>query len=143
MKKYKFSVRGTKYSVEILNTEGKYIDLEVNGTRYKVELEKSFETKKTPKLIRSAVPPPKTREKKIPKKLSSKISVKAPLAGNIVKVLVKEGDTVKEGQTLLIMEAMKMENNIQTEKAGIVKSVKVREGDSVLQDEVLIELSKN
>lgn len=141
MKKYKFSIRGTNYAVEILNQENNIIDIEVNGTTYKVELEKTIETKKTPKLMRSAVPAPLTREKKIQKTLSSKISVKAPLPGIITKILVKVGDEVKEGDTLLMMEAMKMENNIETEKAGVVKSIKVNEGDNVLQDDVLVELS--
>lgn len=140
MKKYKFRIRGTEYGVEIHSTEGNIIELEVNGTMYKVELEKTIETPKTPKLVRSSVPEPKTREKKIPKTITSKIIVKAPLPGIITKILVKEGDVVKEGDILLMMEAMKMENNIETEKAGTVKSIKVREGDNVLQDDVLIEL---
>ncbi len=141
MKKYQFSIRGTNYSVEILNVENETIEMEVNGTHYKVELEKTIETKKTPKLVRSAVPPPQTREKKIQKNLSSKVTIKAPLPGIIIKIMVKEGDEVKAGDTLMMMEAMKMENNIQTEKAGIVKSIKVKEGDNVLQEEVLIELA--
>lgn len=140
MKKYKFQIRGTQYAVEILKQEGSKIELEVNGTKYKVELEKTIETKKTPRLVRSAVPPPQTREKKIQKNISSKIVVKAPLPGIITKIVVREGDTIKEGDTLLVMEAMKMENNIQAEKAGTIKAIKVREGDNVLQDDVLIEL---
>lgn len=141
MKKYKFKIRGINYSVEIINTEKNIVDIEVNGTKYKVELEKAIETKKTPKLIRSAVPSPQTREKKIQKKLSKIEVIKAPLPGIITKILVKEGDNVNEGDTLLKMEAMKMENNIQSEKTGTIKTIKVKEGDNVTQEDILIELT--
>ena len=140
MKKFKFTIRGTKYDVEILQVESNIVEIEVNGSHYKVELEKNIESKKTPKLVRPAVPTPQTREKKIPKSLSSKQQIKAPLPGIIIKILVKEGDTVKEGDVLMVMEAMKMENNIEADKAGIVKSIKVKEGDNVLQNDILIEI---
>jgi len=141
MKKYKFSIRGSKYDVEIHNVEHNIIELEVNGTSYKIELEKTIETSKTPKLVRSAVPLPKTHEKKIHKNLNSTTLVKAPLPGIITKILVREGDKVKAGDILMKMEAMKMKNNIETETTGTVKTIKVREGDNVLQEDVLIELS--
>ena len=141
MKKYKFKIRGTNFDVEVQKAEKNIIELEVNGSKYKVELEQTIETSKTPKLVRSAVPLPKTGERKIPKNLSSIVKIKAPLPGIITKVLIKEGDKVQEGDTLLMMEAMKMENNIQTEKAGTIKSIKVKEGDNVLQEDILVELS--
>ena len=140
MKKFKFTIRGTKYDVEILNAENNIIEVEVNGSQFKVELDKDVTTKKTPKLVRPAVPTPQTREKKIQKSLSAKQQIKAPLPGIILKILVKEGDTVKEGDVLMVMEAMKMENNIEAEKSGTIKSIKVKEGDNVLQDDVLIEI---
>jgi len=140
MKKYQLTINGTKYEVEILNAEHNNIDIEVNGTKYSVELDKTIETKKTPKLVRSEVPAPQTREKKIAKKLSSTYEVKSPLPGLILKLLVREGDEINAGQDVLVMEAMKMENKIQSEKAGIVKSIKVKEGDNILQDDVLLEI---
>ena len=66
--------------------------------------------------------------------------VKAPLPGIIMQVAVKEGDEVKRGTTLLIYEAMKMENKLVSEKDGIVKSLKVNAGDSILQGDVLLEI---
>jgi biotin carboxyl carrier protein len=66
--------------------------------------------------------------------------VTAPLPGSIFKMLVKEGDEVKKGDVILIMEAMKMENNVMSEKEGIVKSIRVKVGDNVLQSDVLVEL---
>ena len=141
MKKYKFKIRGSIYGVEILKAENNIVDIEVNGTKYKVELEEMLEEKKTPRLVRPAVPHPKTHEKKIKKVLSSIILVKAPLPGIITKILVREGDVIKKGDTLSIMEAMKMENNIDAEKGGTIKSIKVQEGGNVLQDDLLIELN--
>ena len=67
-------------------------------------------------------------------------TVLAPLPGNIFKILVGVGDEVKKGDTLLIMEAMKMENNVAAEKEGTVKTIRVKVGDNVLQNDVLIEL---
>ncbi len=140
MKKYKFEIRGNKYEAEILKTEGKKFEIEVNGTKYEIEYENEIEMTKTPQLVRSQVPPPMTREKKIQKKLNTLIKIKSPLPGIITKILVKEGDKVNPGDVLLTMEAMKMENNIECEKGGTVKSIKIKEGDNVLQEDILIEI---
>ena len=66
--------------------------------------------------------------------------IKSPLPGVILEVNVKEGDTVKVGTKLLMLEAMKMENNINADKDGVIKSIKVKAGVSVLEGEVLIEI---
>jgi biotin carboxyl carrier protein len=66
--------------------------------------------------------------------------VKAPLPGTILQVFVKEGDLVKSGDKLLIMEAMKMENNITADTEGKVTAVKVKQGDAVLEGDVLVEI---
>jgi biotin carboxyl carrier protein len=66
--------------------------------------------------------------------------VKAPLPGNIFKLLVKDGDVVKNGDVLLIMEAMKMENNILAEFDGVVKNLKIKEGQTVLQNDILLDI---
>ena len=66
--------------------------------------------------------------------------VEAPLPGTMFKVNVKEGDAVKKGQTILVLEAMKMENNILAEKDGVVNKVHVGEGDAVLQGDILVEI---
>lgn len=66
--------------------------------------------------------------------------MKTPLPGTILKLLVKEGDKVKKGDTLMVMEAMKMENSIFADKASRVVAIRVKEGDTVLQNDVLIEL---
>ncbi|MEZ5236766.1 MAG: biotin/lipoyl-containing protein [Acidimicrobiales bacterium] len=65
-------------------------------------------------------------------------SVAVPMQGTIVKVLVNEGDAVEAGQTVVVLEAMKMENNIGAEKSGTVKSVKVKPGDTVGSGDVVV-----
>jgi biotin carboxyl carrier protein len=67
-------------------------------------------------------------------------AVTSPMAGTIKSVLVKPGDSVKQGQALVILEAMKMENQITAPVAGKVKSVDVKEGDSVQESHVLLVL---
>jgi biotin carboxyl carrier protein len=64
--------------------------------------------------------------------------LKSPLPGVILEVKVKEGDSVKAGQLLMVLEAMKMENNIDAHKAGVIKSIEKRQGDSVLEGDVLL-----
>ncbi len=141
MKHFKFKIRGSEYEVHISNFEKNIAELEVNGTAYKVELESEVKTSKTPKLMRSAVPAPSRREQKVTKNISSKAYVvKAPLPGIILKIFVKIGDTVKKGDRLMTMEAMKMENNVLAEKDGIIKSIEVASGANVLQNDVLLKI---
>ncbi len=141
MKKFKFKIRGNTYEVEIKDFEDNIAQIEVNGTQYEVEVEqKESARSKTPKLVRSQVQT-KRSDSKIKKTVSSKVSsVKAPLPGNIFKILVQVGDEVKKGDKIMIMEAMKMENNVLADKDGKIKSIKVKEGDSVLQNDVLAEI---
>lgn len=138
MKKFEFSISGNKYEVEIKDVEDNIAKIEVNGTPYSVEIHREVKKPKTPKLVRSEVRV-KPGEGNIVKSASGGHQVKAPLPGNIFKMLVKEGDTVKKGDVLLIMEAMKMENNVMAEKDGTIKSIKVKVGDNVLQNDTLLE----
>jgi len=141
MKNYKFTIRGHVYEVEILDIEENIAEIEVNGTHYKVEVHKELKKTKVPKLVRSKVPSPTIKESKIVKDISAKVyKVVAPLPGTILKMFVKEGDTVNVGDKLLIMEAMKMENEVLAEKGGTIKNIKVSESDSVLQNDLLIEI---
>lgn len=69
------------------------------------------------------------------------VEVKAPLQGNVLKVLVKPGDTVKKGSPVCVIEALKMENDVPAPADGVVASVLVKSGDSVKTDEVLLTLN--
>lgn len=136
MKNFKFTIRGKKIDVEIKKVEDNIAFIEVNGTPYEVEIHKEIKTTKTPTIVRKDLPKPDTKAIK-----SEKVyEVKSPLPGNIISVNVKEGDTVKKGDVLLLMEAMKMENKVLCEKDGVVKSIKVSPGQAVLQNDVLMEI---
>jgi len=142
MKKFKFTIRGNEYEVEIKEIDDNNIaKIEVNGTQYEVEVhQEKLKTTKTPTLVRQNVPVDR-KDSKIKKTVSSRAhALKAPLPGSIFKILKHVGDEVKKGDTILIMEAMKMENNIQSEKDGKIVSLKVKEGDTVLQNDVLAEI---
>lgn len=140
MKKYKFTIRGNDYDVHIRDMEENIAEVDVNGTIYEVKIKGEVRTSKTPKLIRKPIEqlPGEGQIKK--KESTGKHSVTAPLPGTILKINVSVGDVVTEGQNLLVMEAMKMENQVQSGKGGEVISIKVNVGDTVLQDDVLIEI---
>ena len=139
MKKFKFNIRGNNYDVEVKSLEDGLAKIEVNGTSYRVELEKEKRTSKTPMLRRSPIKTPKDAHE-IKKTEGSIYKVKAPLPGNILKLKIKEGDEVTSGDLLMIYEAMKMENKLTADKSGTIISIQVKEGDSVLQDDVLLEM---
>ncbi len=145
MKKYKFRIKGHDYEVEILSAENNHVELEVNGTPYTVEmLRDTPQPSKTPVLVRSAVPPPKPEESAIGRSSDGKATpIKSPLPGTITAVLVSLGNIVNKGDTLLKIEAMKMENSIHAEKPGKVTAVRVKPGDAVLQNDVLIEIEQS
>ncbi len=143
MKKFKFTINGNQYETEILNIEDNVAEIEVNGTQYKVELDKEIKTTKTPKLVRpQAIPStdshPSVAKTSSPSAPKGAGSIKSPLPGVILEMYVREGDEVKMGQKLLMLEAMKMENNIEADKAGKVVSILKHKGDSVMEGDVLI-----
>lgn len=143
MKKFKFTINGNIYDTEILNIEDNIAEIEVNGTLYKVEVDKTMKTTKTPKLVRPAAVPstdshPSVAKTSSPTAPKGTGSIKSPLPGVILEMFVKEGDIVKMGQRLLMLEAMKMENNIEADKAGKVISIHKHKGDSVMEGDVLI-----
>lgn len=137
MKSYKFKIRGNEYEVDVKSSEGNLFDIEVNGTSYQVELDREVSQSKTPTMIRQAVPTHKTIKKKGDGAITK---IKCPLPGNIMSINVKEGQQVKKGDTLLMYEAMKMENAVLAEKDGTISSIKVQAGEAVLQDHVLLEM---
>jgi biotin carboxyl carrier protein len=141
MKRFKFNINGNLYEVEILNLEGTSAEVEVNGSIYKVEIDREFQFSKTPKLVRPTSIPstdtPKQQEHNVIPKPSELKNILSPLPGIIIDIFVKKGDSIKIGQKLAIIEAMKMENNIESDVEGVVLEVKVTKGDSVMQGDVL------
>jgi biotin carboxyl carrier protein len=146
MKKYKFTIRGNEYDVQIHNIEDNTAEIEVNGSTYSVDIHKEVKVTKTPKLVRSKIEPSSEADiarTSSPAERKGGGRIKAPLPGTILELKVSAGDMVKVGDTLLIMEAMKMENNIKSDKEGKIESIKVKNGDSVLEGDVLIEIGSN
>jgi biotin carboxyl carrier protein len=147
MKRFNFTINGNDYQVQIKNIDGNVAELEVNGTPYSVQIKEDMKMTKTPKLVRKEIQTKQGNDRVVEnlkpvsdsKKPSTK-SIKSPLPGSILKVNVKDGDTFKEGDVLMVMESMKMENNILAEKNGTIIKVCAPAGTSVLQDEVLFEI---
>jgi len=143
MKKFKFTINGNRYDAEVLSIEDNLAEVEINGTKYNVEVDKSMQPVKTPKLVRSVSVPSTDSHPSIAKTASpsgpkGSGTIKSPLPGVILELFVKEGDVVKIGQRVLILEAMKMENNIEADKAGRIISIAKNKGDAVMEGDVLI-----
>lgn len=143
MKEYKYKINGNLYNVVIGDIEDNIAHVEVNGTHYNVEMEKK--PKAAPVAVkpvaRPAVKPAAAAAAPAKPAAAAKSGVKSPLPGVILDIKVKEGDTVKKGQTVIILEAMKMENSINADKDGKITSILVSKGESVLEgtDLVIIE----
>jgi biotin carboxyl carrier protein len=139
MKKFDFTINGNSYSVNLKEFEDEVAVLEVNGTEYRVEVQlEKKKPLKTPKLVREKVQH-SPGEGQIRKKESlDGFPVFAPLPGNVLQLKVKEGDEVKKGDELLILEAMKMENHVLADEDGVVKQIKVKPGEAVLQNDILL-----
>lgn len=140
MKNFKLKINGNQYDVNINGIEENIAEVEVNGTVYQVEVDKSITPTKTPKLVRKAAVPSTdtTGRTNSPEAPKGSGTIKSPLPGVLLDVYVKEGDTVKIGQRLMMLEAMKMENNIDADKEGKVVSIKKHKGDQVMEGDVLI-----
>ena len=149
MKNFKFKINGIDYSVDINEVEGQEIKLDVNGTPYNVTVDKEIRQPKHTTIV-SSRPAPRVataqgevqRSAPAPAPAAAGATaghkVQSPLPGTILDVFVNVGDQVKSGQTVVLLEAMKMENNIEADQDGVVKSVNVRKGDSVLEGDALI-----
>jgi glutaconyl-CoA/methylmalonyl-CoA decarboxylase subunit gamma len=141
MKNFKFKINGNDYEVAIDEIVDNIAQVQVNGVNYAVELEKNEE--KPAPVVRKPKPQAVKNEPVQPKPSGSGASLKSvlsPLPGVILDIKVKEGDKIAKGTTVLVMEAMKMENNIASEFEGVVSAIKVKTGQSVLQSDVLVEI---
>ena len=139
MKEYKYKINGNLYKVTVGDIEENKVQVEVNGTSYAVELEKTVKPVIKP-VVRTAstTPAAPTATVTRPASTGSKGAIKSPLPGVILDIKVKEGDEVKKGQTLMILEAMKMENDIKSDRDGKVAAIKVSKGESILEGTDLI-----
>lgn len=144
MKEYKYTINGNKYTVAVGDVDdNNTVQVEVNGMPYKVELEKTATPVKVVSAPRPAPAPRTATGEKIIQKtapVAGGYQIKAPLPGTVLSIAVKVGDTVKAADTVLVLEAMKMENAIHAGRDGRVASINVNPGDAVPDGGVLIVL---
>ena len=157
MGRYNFRINGHDYDVEVNSVENGVADVTVNGTGYKVELgsaqavtagdcgkmpqpghKAASQTAAEPSGTASAqsVAPPVQAPS--PQPSGKGETVTSPLPGVILDIRVKVGDSVKAGQTVAVLEAMKMENEIEASVSGTVTAVSAAKGDSVLEGAAIV-----
>ena len=152
MKEYKYKINGNEYSVAIIDLEGNTAAVEVNGVSYKVDVltegftaaparpaAKPAAAAPAPAPAPAAAPAapqpiaPAAAPAAEPAPAGKGTAVQSPLPGVILDIKVAVGDTVKAGQTVAILEAMKMENSINAECDGVITAIKVAKGDNILE----------
>lgn len=152
MKEYKYKINGNEYSVAIIDLEGNTAAVEVNGVSYKVDiLTEGFTAAPArpaakPAVVAPAPAPAPAAAPAAPQPIAPAAApaaepapagkgtaVQSPLPGVILDIKVAVGDTVKAGQTVAILEAMKMENSINAECDGVITAIKVAKGDNILE----------
>ena len=140
MKEYKYTINGNKYEVVIADITDNIATLTVNGEEYTVEMEKLAEPEKPKPVVRPTASASESGDSSKPASSSSAsgTAVKAPLPGVITEICVSEGQEVQAGDTVVVLEAMKMANALQAEKSGKVSAICVKVGQSVMEDEALI-----
>ena len=149
MNKYQYKVQGVDYDVEIEEVEGNVAKVNVNGIRFDVELKQPINPTSTLKKVHIEAPKPVARPAVAPAAPAAPTAdkpmaagtgsaVKAPLPGTVLDIKVNVGDTVKVGDIVLVLEAMKMQNNIESEFEGTVTSIVVKQGESVMEGAVMM-----
>ena len=127
MKNFKFTINGNVYEVAVEAAENGKSNVTVNGKSYVVETEAEAAQ---PTVRRAAVAGATKTVSGV---------MKSPLPGKVLKVLVSAGQSVKRGETLMVIESMKMENNIAAQADGIVRSIMVSADQSILQGDALLD----
>jgi glutaconyl-CoA/methylmalonyl-CoA decarboxylase subunit gamma len=141
MKKFNFKINNHSYAVDIVDADNNLATVDVNGILYEVEVEQDLKPAKS-KLPRKDfvpsadfLPPAKTYTAE-----NSSGIIRSPLPGKVIDIAVNVGDKITIGQTVICIEAMKMENNIRTDRDGIVKRIRTQQGDVVIEGELLMEI---
>ena len=143
MNNYQYKLNGITYNVEIEEIEGNIAKVNVNGKTFEVEMKEPLKAKpKAPHVTpaaASSVPPFMPSASAAPAAPAGPgKKVVAPLPGTITELKVTVGQTVKTGDTVLVLEAMKMQNNIEAEADGIITKILVNQGDTVMEGATLV-----
>jgi len=157
MNTYKYKVKGVDYEVEIAEVEGNIAKVNVNGIPFELELQKPINAAKHPSMNKPKVVAPPTASEgasAAPKPAApanvppsggeggaSGNAIKAPLPGTVTEIKVQVGQQVSVGDTVLVLEAMKMQNNIESDYAGQVTSIVVKQGETVMEGAVLLTIA--
>ena len=155
MAKYQYTVKGVDYEVEIQDIEGNIANVTVNGIPFEVEMKQPVKASKQKVKLSEERRAEGSEERRVKSEESYSSSasaastsstttaaagkpVVAPLPGTINEIKVKVGDKVNAGDTVVILEAMKMQNNIEAETSGTITSINVNKGDAVMEGDTLV-----
>jgi len=155
MAKYQYTVKGVDYEVEIQDIEGNIANVTVNGIPFEVEMKQPVKAGKQKVKLSEERKAEGSEERRVKSEESNSSSasaastssaptaaagkpVVAPLPGTINEIKVKVGDKVNAGDTVVILEAMKMQNNIEAETSGTITSINVNKGDAVMEGDTLV-----
>ena len=143
MKQFKYTINGNVYRVTVNKVEDTIAEVEVNGTPYKVLMDKPAKkqlitVKRPVQALTNVAPMPVVIRPANTGSAGGGGAIKSPLPGVILSVDCMVGDSVKKGQKLFILEAMKMENTIPADRDGVIAEIKVSKGDSVLEGADLV-----
>ncbi len=143
MKTYKMKVNGNEYEVAVEKVSNDTTKVKLNGVEYNIEVDTQYKKVNKPLLNPT---PDRAPVAAAPVAAAAPAAggggevIKAPLPGVILDIYVSVGDAVKAGQKVMMLEAMKMENNIEAESDGVVKSIHVSKGANVLEGDKLISI---
>ncbi len=161
MAKYEYKVKGVDYVVEIQDIEGNIANVTVNGIPFEVEMKQPVKScKQKVKLTdgqnnisassvasagsaagSSSVASSDSASSSKQATPAAGKPVVAPLPGTINEIKVKVGDKVNTGDTVVVLEAMKMQNNIDAETSGTITSINVNKGDAVMEGDTLVTIA--
>ena len=155
MAKYEYKVKGVDYVVEIQDAEGNIANVTVNGIPFEVEMKQPVKSSKQKVKLSeerrvkseefnsssSATNASSATTTKPAATAASGKPVVAPLPGTINEIKVKVGDKVNAGDTVVVLEAMKMQNNIDAETSGTIASINVNKGDAVMEGDTLVTIA--
>ena len=141
MKEYKFKIGGKEYNVTVNPKEGKLFDVTVNGATYEVESENAPVAAPAPQPAAAPVQAAPAATAPAAKPAGAGEKVASPLPGVIIEISVKEGQQVKAGQKIAILEAMKMENEIPAPKDGTITDIHVHKGDTLQEGDPVVTIA--
>ncbi|MEI7594852.1 MAG: biotin/lipoyl-containing protein [Bacteroidota bacterium] len=147
----KINIQGSVYNVEMLKMEGTQAQVKVNGEVFDVNIENAFAPQSiqasnnsqpvaNSQVVNEPVSKPQAVAQDTTDFMQGNYKFLSPLPGIILSINVNVGDKVASGQKLVVLEAMKMENNITSDVEGVVTAIKIAKGDAVMEGDILVEI---